>query len=580
MKRILCIVLVVQLTSVVTGCSTATRIGSRISRQHTSAESADLIRKLARRPYGNPLIYQYLNTSPDFAGFVERICGKLDRVRTGYDAAKFVSGLSLERKGRDLLPNTGVDLSECPGWARAGVARLVSGMALSHNLLEEAFARLGPEDISFVCKSLLIVPPSNDESYNEDERKKLEKLRKKCYELADKIDQAGIEAAGLALVETASEVWKDLRKSYSRADISELPGRLDIATPWGDIRLSFKGDDSYSSENSPSVIVDFEGDDLYQNVPEGFGLARPLALVIDLDGNDRYECPERAGPVLAILGLSVLLDGQGDDLYRGGLFSMGSATGGFAALMDWAGDDTYDCGAYSLGFGFFGTGLLFDREGNDRYEVTHMGQGVGHVKGKGALIDVKGSDVYTAGGLVPDVLRDPERFISLSQGYGVGHRPDFSGGIGILADLGGDDSYKCDVFGQGGGLWLSMGILYDASGDDRYQAHRYAQGAGIHFSLGALVDGAGSDSYSSWGVSMGCGHDYALGLLLDESGNDSYESSWLSQGAGSENGVGVHWDTDGHDQYLDGGDTQSSGYAHTAESIGILGRAGRRAAQD
>src|SRR5690606_32279131 len=117
---------------------------------------------------------------------------------------------------------------------------------------------------------------------------------------------------------------------------------------------------------------------------------------------------------------------------------------------------------------------------------------------------------------------------SMSQGFGYGVRPweslaGASGGIGVIAEAEGNDTYVADYFAQGSSYWFSLGILDDRKGHDRYVSGRYSQGAGIHMSAGVLIVGEGDDNYlASYGVAQGCGHDFGIGFLLDNGGNDRY----------------------------------------------------------
>jgi hypothetical protein len=141
--------------------------------------------------------------------------------------------------------------------------------------------------------------------------------------------------------------------------------------------------------------------------------------------------------------------------------------------------------------------------------------------GIGLLLDVGGNDSYFAGGKYPcDWL--PGHNFSLSQGFGYGMRPFTGGGVGILCDVKGDDHYVADVYGQGASYWYSVGMLLDADGNDTYEAHQYCQGAGIHLSSGALIDWAGNDKYTAGHICQGAAHDYSVGMLIDRAGNDKY----------------------------------------------------------
>jgi len=248
-------------------------------------------------------------------------------------------------------------------------------------------------------------------------------------------------------------------------------------------------------------------------------------------------------------------------------------------LLDNEGDDFYSGNMINQGTGFFGAGLINDNNGNDVYFSQQYAQGVGFTRGFGALLDSSGNDFYFAGGKYPDFREPDKSFQSMSQGMGMGIRPEesvvgASGGIGMLIDQKGSDQYHGDYFSQGSGYYFSLGILYDKEGYDKYYAGRYAQGAGIHSAIGMLNDESGDDTYAcSFGVSQGCGHDTGIGFLVDNRGEDVYISKTTSQGIGIEKGIGVLADFQGNDVYQANSNSQGFSVPSQNEefiSMGIL----------
>jgi hypothetical protein len=55
----------------------------------------------------------------------------------------------------------------------------------------------------------------------------------------------------------------------------------------------------------------------------------------------------------------------------------------------------------------------------------------------------------------------------MCQGYGLGLRPYYAGGIGLIIEGEGNDIYNTDIFGQGGAYWYSLGAIVDKSGHDK-----------------------------------------------------------------------------------------------------------------
>lgn len=149
----------------------------------------------------------------------------------------------------------------------------------------------------------------------------------------------------------------------------------------------------------------------------------------------------------------------------------------------------------------------------------------------------------------------------------------------LLISLGGDDTYLNSAGGAdpvlGNGLQVSVAI--DLGGNDTYKGvlplksgSRVAQGSGADGGVGILADLDGDDSYSisarpkqsppdSLGaVGQGSTFVSGVGLLIDLQGSDSYVASSpnpgsargvLSQGAAAGSGGGALLDFDGDDRY-------------------------------
>jgi len=327
------------------------------------------------------------------------------------------------------------------------------------------------------------------------------------------------------------------------------------------------GRDYYSGDCR--FILDLGGDDLYDL---SYDPANPHGvIIIDLGGNDVYRSRTDFTLGSGCLSVGLLLDYGGDDIYQGKSFALGSGFFGFGLLYDAAGNDRYDGDTHVQAAGSFGIGLLIDEAGRDIYNAALNAQGFGFVEGAGVLYDFDGSDSYYAGGRYKDVLRYEDHYLSFSQGFGTGMRPQISGGIGALVDLKGNDQYFSDIFAQGTSYWWSLGILIDSSGNDSYQSYQYAQGNATHMTLGILVDDYGNDVYFGKGLMQGCGHDYACGILLDRHGNDTYTAYDLSQGAGSANGAGLLVDCGGDDRYFVKNPANTQGYGNPRRDFGSIG---------
>ncbi|MBI4721517.1 MAG: hypothetical protein HY769_00690 [Candidatus Stahlbacteria bacterium] len=371
---------------------------------------------------------------------------------------------------------------------------------------------------------------------------------KKMEELIDKIDYKYISAGAQDLSFCIHKAMSEITK------LDELP-QINWTSKYGKIVIGTNGPDIYN-EPPYLLIIDPAGADTYYSAATS-SIKTPISISMDFGGNDVY-LSDSIGIATGVAGYGILVDKGGDDYYSSKLVGVGTGIFGLGLLLDLAGDDNYYVDFYGEGAGIFGCGVLSDIAGNDTYTAFQQAQGFGFVKGSGILIDKAGNDTYIA---CDDTIKYPspqtkEHNVSFAQGAGYGVRADFTdghslaGGIGMLLDFDGNDSYSCGVFGQGVGYWFGIGALLDYKGDDRYNGVWYVQGACAHFAIGVLIDSAGNDTYvASMNMAQGAGHDFSLGVLVEYEGDDCYSSPNLSLGAGNANGMGLFMDIIGNDVY-------------------------------
>lgn len=356
----------------------------------------------------------------------------------------------------------------------------------------------------------------------------------------------------------------------SRAFLTDTVSTRILQTSIGRIAIGGPGNDTY--QGSFVLIIDIGGNDSYllDNGSKASAIERPFRVILDLDGDDIYRS-NGYDVGTGVCGAGIVIDQAGNDVYSTGDFSAGCGLFGVGVLHDRAGNDSYLSGQNVQGAGIFGIGLLIDESGHDTYRSHAQAQGFGGTRGIGLLHDTKGNDQYLAASPYVDVLRYEAHYVTFTQGAALGHRPIASGGIGVLSDLDGNDLYSTDIYGQGTGYWFGLGALIDRNGEDRYQAYQYAQGSGVHFATGLLLDANGDDVYASHGVSQGCGHDVALGALIDERGSDVYTVESLSLGGGNANAVSVFIDRVGDDSYIARNASNTMGYSDFRRWMGNVG---------
>lgn len=503
-----------------------------------------------------------------------------------------------DNKSPNVLSGTGqstnkIGATDLQGKLQVVVDSLPSGVSL----VKEAFRDLSKEEVDFLYQNAHIVWLPNERIEPQDlaralalsQRAGLAKLFNAASLLLSKLapfsdeqgmaDQEKTHPEALQTKISPFHLPAFLQGADQQRISDEAPQDFagDILfvqdTSIGKIVVGGTGTSYYYAD--AAVIIDLGGNDYYFNNAGSSSKEIPVSLCIDFSGDDTYQTDAAFTQGTGRFGIGLLIDYRGNDQYSCKDFSQGSCLFGVGLLLDNDGNDFYNGRVVNQGVGFFGAGLLSDTKGNDVYFSRQFAQGVGFTKGFGALIDTNGNDYYFAGGVYPD-FRDPEKsFQSMSQGIGMGIRPEetivgASGGIGILIDQKGTDTYHGDYFSQGSGYYFSLGFLYDNEGNDTYYAGRYALGAGIHSAVGLLKDTSGDDAYEcTFGVSQGCGHDTGIGFLVDDYGNDTYRSKTTSQGIGLEKGIGVLADFFGNDRY-DAND-HSQGVSSPSKTEDMLG---------
>lgn len=347
-----------------------------------------------------------------------------------------------------------------------------------------------------------------------------------------------------------------------------LPGDelWQVTTPWGRVVVAGRADHVHRCADDCLLIVDLGGADVYEGTAAAAIFPdQPLALVLDLAGADHYRAVAgKPAQGASHGGVGMLFDLAGDDLYEADDSAQGFGLLGYGLLWDAAGRDRFVAAGGAQGAAIFGAGLLIDGGGEDSYRVLGEGQGFGGPGACGALIDLSGDDRYSAEA-DPTVAIGRADYHSggrvaanNAQGVGVGRRGDltdgqaWAGGVGVLADLAGDDQYVAGNFAQGLGYWFGTGLLLDAAGDDLYRSVYFSQASSAHFGLALLYDVAGNDRHllaQEAAASLGYGWDFGLSILVDGQGDDLYEARDTSLGVAELSSLAWVLELGGDDTY-------------------------------
>jgi len=355
-------------------------------------------------------------------------------------------------------------------------------------------------------------------------------------------------------IEEYRQAVSDTRLNYGAFDFCEF------STPMGNVAIFGTGQDAIDGDYF--LVIDLGGSDDYSGktaVP--LSLSQPFGVVIDLDGDDDYFSDQPAALACGNHGIGAIFDLSGDDEYECEESGIACAWYGTGLVVDYSGDDYYSGYQWTQGAAHAGVGLLIDLEGDDYYDTVHESQGFGSTFGVGAILDVTGNDVYFA---------DPEgdldevfemRTVNFAQGTGFGRRADFGdghslgGGVGMLVEGDGNDTYTGSVYSQGAGYWWALGFLEDRGGDDIYLNEQYSCGSAPHFAIGCLVDFTGNDRYNVGYEDVerqiqGHARDGSMAVFIDGSGNDEYFLPNLAAGSSDLNCLTLFWDRMGDDRYV------------------------------
>lgn len=337
--------------------------------------------------------------------------------------------------------------------------------------------------------------------------------------------------------------------------------RLSFSTPIGRVQVFGTAGDVI--DRAAAITVDLGGSDLWvgaHGVPVTPDL--PAAFAIDLGGNDLYDAGDHIGALgCGVLGIGVLVDFEGDDVYVVSSSGLGYGLYGTGLLIDLAGDDRYEVrDRWGQGAAHVGVGMLIDLAGDDVYICGTQAQGLGSTRGAGILVDVQGNDRYIArddGNPSPLYLGQS---VAMAQGCGFGRRADIgdgdslAGGFGILVDGAGDDRYEAPVWAQGAGYWWGVGIIEDRGGNDTWRSHKYSLGSAAHFAIGICIDLSGDDRYNQGNTDavnqfQGHARDGSIGVFVDGDGDDHYFLRSHCGGSGDLGSIGLFWDRRGADVY-------------------------------
>ena len=225
------------------------------------------------------------------------------------------------------------------------------------------------------------------------------------------------------------------------------------------------GNDHYYAEKDTSVIFrsDFwhsEKGQYNYNYVQGCGIGRRgdvtdghswaggMGLLVDSDGNDKYEAGGWSQGCGYWYGMGFLMDKRGDDEYISTHWAQAAgAHFAIGCLFDEGGNDKHvNWGKLAAGIGFahdYVISIFYNKGGNDYYKVHNDGFGYAINMSQVFFIDTEGDDTYISGkgkhfGWNNFESQNPPGISSVYHLY--------SDQICLFADLGGKDSYLVEDF--------------------------------------------------------------------------------------------------------------------------------------
>ncbi|MCE5269312.1 MAG: hypothetical protein LLG00_15655 [Planctomycetaceae bacterium] len=394
-------------------------------------------------------------------------------------------------------------------------------------------------------------------------------------DIMEKMDREAIHKAAEALAPLADvqvlEQLKGLKTLKTQAGSNvRVPGMTGtvvakIDTPAGAIVIGGDGVNTYQLDQMRDVaaVIDLGGGNAYY---EGtVGPDRPVLVVINLAGHNIFRGTQAGIQGGAVLGVSMVANLGGDNVYEAQDVAQGSALAGVGILIDFGPNNRYRGVRRVQGQAIGGVGILIGHGGKNDYHAAMWAQGFGGPLGFGMLENVTGNNHYYCGGMWRDSYPETPGYEGWGQGVGAGIRQVADGGIGVILDGGGENTYEFDYLSHGGGYWCGLGFARDFGGNTKRlitrtaydggqrtqpEYQRFGCGWGCHYAMGFMFDDSGDDVYE--GTIMGTGMAWvcSMGVLCDFAGNDKYKSTGgLTQGTAHQMGFGILFDYNGDDVY-------------------------------
>jgi hypothetical protein len=394
---------------------------------------------------------------------------------------------------------------------------------------------------------------------------------RRYVDLMERMDRGSMVAAAQALVPLSDPELLDQLKNYpdsTNVAVAGISGHVvaKIHTPAGAIVIGGKGPNTYELDSMGDValVIDLGGENTYHDGT--VSIDRPLLVNVNMGGHNVYRSAKPAVQAGSILGVSMIVNREGNNVYDANDLAQASTIGGVGIIVEFGGDNTYRGVKRVQAQAVGGIGIIVSHGRGNSYHAAMWGQGLGGPLGFGIIDDIGGHDHYYLGGMFPNSYK-PETpgYEGFGQGVGGGIRQVACGGIGMLLNGGGHNVYEFDYLAHGGGYWCGLGFARDFGGyskslicrknyyggertEQLYQ--RFGCGWGCHYAQGFCFDDKGHSTFEGSIMGSGMGWDCSLGALCVFGGENHFDADVsLVQGCGAQGSVGILYEYGDNSEY-------------------------------
>lgn len=370
----------------------------------------------------------------------------------------------------------------------------------------------------------------------------------KFFELAARVDLAKLADCARKLAQVTDDFYE------SRGKFGNVTLKEDFVWKENNLKFFISQKDHTIQKENADFFIDLGGSNTFHTNAGGTEGVRPLALHIDLKGNNTYE-GKNFVQGSGFLGVGMLVSCAGNNSYHADAYSQGCGFFGVGFLVNLGGNNRFVMNFGGQSFALFGSSILWNKEGKNSY-LAHQGmaQAASSTLGAAFLIDNQGDNSYISG----VSGKGGTRYGGIGQGGSSGVRGDpwlnqasFYGGLSFLYLGGGSNKLKTAWLGQGSAYFLGAGIVVAEGSNDTFEADYDSQGQGLHLAAGLLMSKGGHGRFKGGWGSLGVSGDRSIGMFISLGGDNSFEGTDQSIGTSRKPlSVGIFIVTGDHNSFL------------------------------